>query len=135
MLAGGRDPRWHPDYPRRDDRDAASMFRGENEWGPRHITRTFDGLVFGSIGFFGPPTPAAGPSSDEVPEAEIGYGLVSDARGRGVATEAVRALMVLTDAVGVACGPPSRPRTRPASGCSPSAGSPSSAVPTRTATS
>lgn len=97
MLAGGRDPRWHPDYPRQDDRDAASMVRVVNPWGPRHVTRTFDGLVFGSIGFFGPPTPAA----DDVPEAEIGYGLVADARGRGVATEAVRALLALTDAAGV----------------------------------
>lgn len=97
MVAGGRDPRWHPDYPRQDDRDAASMVRGHDAWGPRHITRTLDGLVFGSIGFFGPPTAA----KDGVPEAEIGYGLVSDARGRGVATEAVRALLVLTDAGGV----------------------------------
>lgn len=97
ILAGGRDPRWHPDYPRRDDRDAASMVKSDDPWGPRHITRTFDGLVFGSIGFFGPPSPAA----DDVPEAEIGYGLVSDARGRGVATEAVRALLKLTDAYGV----------------------------------
>jgi RimJ/RimL family protein N-acetyltransferase len=93
MLAGGRDPRWHPDYPRQDDRDAASMVKGDDSWGPRHITRTFDGLVFGSVGFFGPPSPAA----DDVLEAEIGYGLVADARGRGVATEAVRALLVLTD--------------------------------------
>ena len=97
MLAGGRDPQWHPDYPRQDDRDAASMVRGVDPWGPRHIIRTFDGLVFGSIGFFGPPSP----SRDDVPEAEIGYGLVSDARGRGVVTEAVRALLALTDALGV----------------------------------
>lgn len=97
MLAGGRDPRWHPDYPRRDDRDAATMVHGDDPWGPRHITRTVDGLVFGSVGFFGPPSPAA----DDVPEAEIGYGLVSDARGRGVATEAVRALLALSDACGV----------------------------------
>ena len=97
MLSGGRDPRWHPDYPRQDDRDAASMVKSDDAWGPRHITRTFDGLVFGSIGFFGPPTP----SPDDVQEVEIGYGLVSDARGRGVATEAVRALLRLTDASGV----------------------------------
>jgi len=101
MLAGGRDPRWHPDYPRPDDRDAASLVRGDDPWGPRHITRTFDGLVFGSIGFFGPPAPAPGRASDGVPEVEIGYGLVPDARGRGVATEAARALLALTDAVGV----------------------------------
>ncbi len=97
MLAGRRDPRWHPDYPRQDDRDAASMVKSVDPWGPRHITRTFDGLVFGSIGFFGPPSPA----SDDVEEVEIGYGLVSDARGRGVATEAVRALLALTDAYAV----------------------------------
>lgn len=97
MLAGGRDPRWHPDYPRQDDRDAASMVKSTDPWGPRHITRTFDGLVFGSIGFFGPPSPAA----DEVPEVEIGYGLVADARGRGVATEAVRGLLAQADALGV----------------------------------
>ena len=97
MLAGGRDPKWHPDYPRPDDRDAASMVKGDDPWGPRHIIRTFDELVFGSIGFFGPPSPA----TDDVPEVEIGYGLVSDARGRGVATEAVRALLKLTDAYGV----------------------------------
>lgn len=97
MLAGGRDPRWHPDYPRQDDRDAASLVKRDDPWGPRHITRTFDGLVFGSIGFFGPPSSSA----DDVEEVEIGYGLVSDARGRGVATEAVRALLKLTDAVGV----------------------------------
>jgi ribosomal-protein-alanine N-acetyltransferase len=97
MLAGGRDPRWHPDYPRKGDLFAASLVRGDDPWGPRHIVRTFDALVFGSIGFLEPPAPAP----DEVPEVEMGYGLVSDARGRGVATEAVRALLVLTDALGV----------------------------------
>jgi len=101
MRAGGRDQRWHPDYPRQDDRDAASLVRRGDAWGPRHISRIFDGVVFGSIGFFGPPSPAAGSSSDGVTEAEIGYGLVSDARGRGVATEAVAALLVLTDVLGV----------------------------------
>jgi ribosomal-protein-alanine N-acetyltransferase len=97
MLAGGRDPRWHPDYPRKEDLFAASLVRGDGPWGPRHIIRTFDGLVFGSIGFLAPPAPAP----DEVPEVEIGYGLVSDARGRGVATEAVRAVLAQTDALGV----------------------------------
>jgi ribosomal-protein-alanine N-acetyltransferase len=102
MRAGQRDDRWHPDYPRQDDRDAASMVRsGGDTWGPRHVSRTFDGVVFGSIGFFGPPPPAAGPGGDGVPEVEIGYGLVADGRGRGVATEAVRALLALTDACGV----------------------------------
>ena len=82
MTSGRRYPRWHPDYPRKDDRDAASMVRGDDDWGPRHITRTFDGVVFGSIGFFGPPSPSA----DDIAETEIGFGLVPEARGRGVAT-------------------------------------------------
>ncbi len=97
MRAGEREARWHPDYPRQDDRDAASLVRADDAWGPRHVSRTFDGVVFGSIGFFGSPASAA----DDVPEAEIGYGLVSDARGRGVATEAVGAMLALTDALGV----------------------------------
>ena len=96
MLAGRRQDRWHSDYPRRDDVDATSMVGPDGDpWGPRHIVLGHQAV--GSIGFFGPPAPAP----DGVPEVEIGYGLVSDARGRGVATEAVRALLALTDAVGV----------------------------------
>ncbi|MCW2782190.1 MAG: GCN5-related N-acetyltransferase [Marmoricola sp.] len=100
MLAGRRVPSWHRDYPRQDDQDAASMVRADApdpSWGPRHITRSFDGLVVGSIGFFGPPSPAA----DEIPEAEVGYGLVADARGHGAATESLRALLAETDQLGV----------------------------------
>ena len=100
MLAGRRRPAWHPDYPRRDDLDGISMINAQAEdlsWSPRHVVRAFDGLVVGSIGFFGPPAAA----DDEVPEAEIGYGLVEDARGRGVATEAVAGLLVHTDRLGV----------------------------------
>ena len=100
MLAGQRKPSWHPDYPRRDDLDAISMIKAgapDPGWGPRHVVRAFDGLVVGSIGFFGPPAPA----DDGVSEAEIGYGLVADARGRGVATEAVAGVLAHTDAIGV----------------------------------
>lgn len=101
MMSGQheqRDQRWHPDYPRQDDRDGASMIRSDDDpWGPRHIARVVDGVVFGSIGFFGPP--AASP--DGTDEVEIGFGLVPDARGRGVATEAVGAVLALTDALGV----------------------------------
>ncbi len=101
MRAGQRDQHWHPDYPRQDDRDAASMVHGDDPWGPRHITRNFDGVTFGSIGFFGPPSLTSDPAADEVREVEMGYGLVPEGRGRGVATEAVRALLELTDALGV----------------------------------
>jgi ribosomal-protein-alanine N-acetyltransferase len=98
MLAGDRSPNFHPAYPRTDDLDAASMVRDDgSSWGPRHIVRAFDGLVVGGIGFFGPPEPA----DDGVPEAEVGYGLVEDARGHGAATEAVQGLLARTDALGV----------------------------------
>jgi len=97
MLAGRRRPEWHADYPREDDRDAVTMLRdGADPWGPRHIVRAFDGLVVGSIGFFGPPA-----DRDGTPEAEVGYGLVVDARGHGAATEALRGLLALTDRGGV----------------------------------
>jgi RimJ/RimL family protein N-acetyltransferase len=98
MLAGQRAPGWHPEYPRKDDLDAVSMIGAEaTGWGPRHLVRAFDSLVVGSIGFYGPPQQA----EDGVPEAEIGYGLVTDARGHGAATEAVRALLEQTDRLGV----------------------------------
>jgi len=100
MLAGQRLPAWHHEYPRQDDLDAISMINASTDdltWGPRHVERAYDGLVVGSIGFFGPPTPA----KDGVLEAEIGYGLVVDARGRGVATEAVTGMLVHTDRAGV----------------------------------
>jgi ribosomal-protein-alanine N-acetyltransferase len=105
MLAGRREPTWHPDYPRQDDLDGVSMIpalangvgAADLSWSPRHVVRAFDGLVVGSIGFFGPP----GVADDGVPEAEVGYGLVDDARGRGVATEAVSGLLAHTDRIGV----------------------------------
>jgi [ribosomal protein S5]-alanine N-acetyltransferase len=90
MRAGRRDSSWHPGYPRPDDVDAASMAREEDTWGPRHIV--CDGQAMGTIGPFGPP---------EDGEVEVGYGLVEAARGRGLATEALRALLVETDAAGV----------------------------------
>jgi RimJ/RimL family protein N-acetyltransferase len=93
ILAGHREPTWHPDYPRRDDLDALTMVREVSCWAPRHVVRAFDGLVVGSIGFFGPPQPAA----DEVAEVEVGYGLVADARGHGAATEALQGLLAHVD--------------------------------------
>ena len=100
MLSGRRGPTWHPDYPRQDDLAAVSMIDAglaDLSWSPRHLVRAYDGLVVGSIGFFGPPSAAA----DGVLEAEIGYGLAEEARGRGVATEAVSGLLRHTDRLGV----------------------------------
>jgi len=95
LRAGDRAPDWHADFPREDDRDAASMWHDGDAWGPRSIV--LDGVVVGSIGFFGPPSPAG----DGAPETEVGYGLVSDARGLGLATEALTALLDAADAAGV----------------------------------
>ncbi len=101
MLACSDDPGrrhadWHRDYPREDDRDGAGMVREVDGWGPRQIRRQSDGLVVGSIGFFGPPDEV-----DGVPEVEIGYGLVEEARGRRLMSAALSALLALTDAAGV----------------------------------
>ena len=95
IRTGARRPGWHPDYPRPDDRDAATLWREGDPWSPRHIVR--GGTALGSIGFFGPPEPAA----DGVPETEVGYGLVPEAHGYGFATEALQALLVETDRAGV----------------------------------
>ncbi len=92
MRAGRRQDRWHPDYPRPDDVDAASLVRRDQpgHWGPRHIV--LGALAVGSIGCFGAPVDG---------EAEVGFGLVPDARGRGIATEALRGLAAATDALDV----------------------------------
>ena len=97
MLAGHREPSWSPDYPQKDDLDAVSMIKAASSWAPRHVVRAFDGLVVGSIGFFGPPDAAA----DGVPEVEVGYGLVPAARGHGAATEALLGLIGELDLLGV----------------------------------
>ncbi len=83
LRSGVRLEGWHPSFPRKDDVDAASLWREGNPWGPRSIV--VDGLVAGSIGFFGPPEPA----DDGVDEVEVGYGLVEEVRGRGIATRAL----------------------------------------------
>jgi ribosomal-protein-alanine N-acetyltransferase len=101
MLAGRRRVSWHPDYPRADDRDAASMVKPDDpdaSWGPRHVVRAGDGVTIGSIGFFGAPAPAPG---DTVLETEVGFGLVEEARGHGAVSEALGALLAEVDRVGV----------------------------------
>ncbi len=97
IRSGERRADWHPQFPREDDEGAATLWRDGDAWGPRSIVSLKQGLVIGSIGFFGPPEPAA----DEVPEVEVGYGLVEAARGYGLATEALEALLQRADASGV----------------------------------
>ena len=94
LRAGERRPDWHRDFPRDDDLGAAELWREGDPWGPRSIVR--GGVVVGSIGFFGPPVPA----DDGVPEAEVGYGLVPEARGGGLASEALLALLGPVDRAG-----------------------------------
>ena len=104
MRGGHREPSWHPGYPRQDDLDGISMIPAAGSgvgvddlsWAPRHVVRAYDGLVVGSIGFFGPPAP----EGDGVLEAEIGYGLVEAVRGAGYATEAVTAMVAAAEAEG-----------------------------------
>lgn len=88
-------PGWHPEFPREDDRDAATMWVEGDPWSSRYIIR--NQTVLGSIGFFGPPEPAP----DGTLEAEVGYGLVTEARGWGFATEALKGLLACADAGGV----------------------------------
>jgi hypothetical protein len=57
MRTGARLEGWHPSFPREDDVDAGGLWVEGDPWGPRSIV--VDGLVAGSIGFFGPPAPAA----------------------------------------------------------------------------
>lgn len=97
LIGGRRHSSFAPGFPQRDDLDACSLVKEIQPWGPRLIIRGVDGLVCGTAGFFG--TPAA--ADDGVLEVEVGFGLVPDARGRGVATEALRALVDAADAAGV----------------------------------
>ncbi|WP_307827887.1 GNAT family N-acetyltransferase [Nocardioides sp. SYSU D00038] len=117
IRGGARRPGWHPDFPREDDRDAASMWRPDDPWSSRSIVRGT--TVLGSIGFFGPPAADAG--SEVVPEVEVGYGLVPEARGWGFATEALLGLLAATDAAGVrvraAVDPGNRPGLRVLATC------------------
>ncbi len=108
LGSGTRHPSFAPGFPRPDDLAAASMVRDGDPWGPRLVVRGVDGLVCGTVGFFGGPEDV-----DGQPEAEIGFGLVPDARGRGVASEAVAALLELTDAAGVRVRAAVRPENAP----------------------
>ena len=97
MVAGRRQDRWHPDYPRRTDVDAATLVSAGDTWGPRHVV--LGHRAVGSIGCFGPPGPPG--DEGEPPETEVGYGLVEEVRGAGLATEALGALVAEADRLGV----------------------------------
>ena len=90
MREGRHQDRWHRDYPRQDDVDSAVFVEAGNPWGPRHVVLGVEAV--GSIGFFGAPDDG---------ECEVGYGLVPEVRGRGIATEALRGVLAETDRLGL----------------------------------
>lgn len=78
-------PRAH-DWPHADTFDALRPLAEHPEHtGPGTFLVLLDGKVVGDCGWFGPP--------DAEGEVEIGYGLAPSVRGRGLGTEAVRALL------------------------------------------
>lgn len=93
VLDGDRDGHaWSPGFPREDDRDIARMVtekpprdRTDLCFGPRQMIDRETGVVVGALGFFGPPT-AEG-------RLDFGYGVAAEVEGRGLTTEAVRALI------------------------------------------
>ena len=100
MVEGRRLPGWAEGYPREDDLDVARHVAAlpapgpqDLPWLPRHVVVREIGLAVGSVGFFGPPGPAA--------TVEIGYGLVEGARHQGYASEAVAAVVAAAHAAGI----------------------------------
>ncbi|MFE2299493.1 GNAT family N-acetyltransferase [Streptomyces sp. NPDC059445] len=82
---------WIEGGPFHGTRDAAGMVASSYEkgvhrpeWGMFVLVRREDGRAVGAIGFHGVP--------DDEGRAEVGYDLAENARGRGYATEALRAL-------------------------------------------
>ncbi|MFF8605006.1 GNAT family N-acetyltransferase [Streptomyces sp. NPDC015346] len=97
----GAGDRWAEGYP--GDADVAVAGRvldrvaaqgGPGVFGAYEIRRRADGVAVGGIGFHGPP--------DEEWYVTVGYGLVPGARGRGYATEALRALLAYAREQGIA---------------------------------
>ena len=75
-----------PGYPHADTPDGLRMWveHGGPDDGGWFVTLAADGRVVGDCGTLGPP--------DEDGRLEIGYGLAAPSRGRGLGTEAVRAM-------------------------------------------
>lgn len=81
-----------------DVRSATGFLRGVAERGDPGVFRPYrirlDGVVVGGIGFHGPP--------DAQGVVTVGYGLVPGARGKGYASEALRALVEVARQAGAA---------------------------------
>ena len=84
-----------PDWPHADTADALRpLAEHPDDTGPGTFLVLHEGLVVGDCGWFGPP--------DEDGEVEIGYGLAPSARGKGLGTATVRALVSWVRAQGAA---------------------------------
>jgi RimJ/RimL family protein N-acetyltransferase len=82
-----------PDWPHADTADALRpLAEHPEDTGPGTFLVVHEGLVVGDCGWFGPP--------DDAGEAEIGYGLAPSARGKGLGTAAVAALLAWVRAQG-----------------------------------
>jgi RimJ/RimL family protein N-acetyltransferase len=84
--------RWHPEYPFADELGPLRALVRDADAGTPATPFTLymirarsNGLAVGGIGFVGPP--------DDTGTVEVGYGLVRAARGCGVATEALLAVV------------------------------------------
>ena len=92
ILDGRREGRsWADDYPTEGDVVVAALAMASGEeslppWCAYQVVERATGVVVGGAGFKGPPREGV---------VEVGYGLAVSARGRGYATEAVRALVGL----------------------------------------
>jgi RimJ/RimL family protein N-acetyltransferase len=94
LLQGRADPErpWMAGYPMQGTMIAVEAFvravdngADPGAYGVYQLVRASDGVVLGDIGFHGPPS-AAG-------SVTVGYGLAPGARGRGYATEALKAVV------------------------------------------
>jgi RimJ/RimL family protein N-acetyltransferase len=90
VTSGRRLSRWAPDYPSDGDRRIAGLLERQGVpagpdavFGHRLVAELQTGQVVGGIGLKGPPTDG---------QVELGYGIAESRRGRGYATEAVRAM-------------------------------------------
>ncbi len=94
------DARWAPGYPAQGDVLAARRFlntcasTGDPQpFGNYEIRRREDGRAIGGVGFHAAP--------DQNATVTIGYGLIPSARGKGYASEALRALLAFARARGI----------------------------------
>jgi RimJ/RimL family protein N-acetyltransferase len=94
LLQGRGDPElpWMAGYPMQGTLIAVEALvraldngADPGDYGVYQLVRSSDAMVVGDIGFHGPPSPRGA--------VTVGYGLAPGARGRGYATEALRAVV------------------------------------------